>query len=83
MAVPKYTPEREALIQKAVEEVVALNPNIGAPSTPYTDEEYAELLAEWDRYWDRYNEEIAKYLDEHPTNSDYYASDAVNDDRGE
>lgn len=79
MAIPKDTPEREALIQKAVNEVIALNPHVGAPPAPYTDEEYAELLAEWDTY----NEEINKYLDERPDIPDYYASDAVNDDRGE
>jgi len=79
MAIPKDMPEREALIQKTVNEVIALNPNVGASLVPYTDEEYAELLAEWEQY----NEEITKYLDEQPINSDYYASDAVNDDRGE
>jgi len=79
MAIPKDMPEREALIQKTVNEVIALNPNVGASLVPYTDEEYAELLAEWEQY----NEEITKYLDEQPINSDYYSSDAVNDDRGE
>jgi hypothetical protein len=79
MAATKGVPAREALIQQAAKEAAALNPHIQAPLVPYTDEEYAALQAEWEHY----DREVAGPLGEQAQAKDYYASDAVNDDRGE
>ena len=78
MAAPKHLPEREALIKKAVEEIAAINPQIHAPSMPYSDEEYETLRAQWEHY----DSEIAQQLGQYPDATEYLASDAVNDDRG-
>lgn len=69
----------EALIEQGIAEQQALNPDIFKNPKLYTDEEYAQLLAdaaEIERIWD----EVDRLCPNRPHVS---AADLVNEDRGE
>lgn len=76
----KRDAELEALILRAAAEIKRLNPHLGEPARPYTEEEYAEILRdakELDRLWDSPEGRKARERGGTP------AADAVNEDRGE
>lgn len=80
MALHKYRdPALEALLQQAATEMRRLDPQLFAAPTPYTDEEYADVLRdaeELDELWNTPEGQKAKQLG-------LSASDTIDEDRGE
>ncbi len=75
----KLEPELEALLQQAIEEQRAVNPELFGEPQPLSDEEYAQILedaAEIERIWD----EMDKARPDVPRVS---AADIISEDRGE
>lgn len=68
------------LVKRAATEIKQMNPNIGMPASPLSDEEYAQILddaRELERIWD----EIDRCRDIRMP--PYSAADAVDEDRGQ
>ncbi|MGH2514184.1 MAG: hypothetical protein ACRDHP_00865 [Ktedonobacterales bacterium] len=80
MALHKHRdPALEALIQQAAAEMRRLDSQLFASPTPYTDEEYTEILREakeLDELWNTPEGQKARRLG-------FSASDMVDEDRGE
>ena len=80
MALHKHRdPALEALIQEAAAEMRRLDPEFFAAPTPYTNEEYDDVLRdakELDELWDTPEGQKVKQLG-------FSASDMVDEDRGE
>ncbi len=78
----KHDAAWDALVAQAAAEIRRLNPHIGAPRHPYTDEEYAELAEDarqLAQVWDEIDRQRQKVGETQP----YTAADAVDEDRGE
>lgn len=80
MALPRRRdPDLEDLLRQGAEEIVRLNPHIGAAPPAYSDEECAAILrddADIEALWNSPEGRRVQY-------STYRASDAVDEDRGD
>ena len=77
----KHDAAWDALVAQAAAEIRQLNPHIGAPRHPSTDEEYAKLVEDarqLTQVWDAIDRQ-QKVGETQP----YTAADAVDEDRGE
>ena len=77
----KHDAAWDALVAQAAAEIRQLNPHIGAPRHPSTDEEYAKLVEDarqLTQVWDEIDRQ-QKVGETQP----YTAADAVDEDRGE
>ena len=79
MAIQKRLPaDLESLVDRATQKLLARDPDIGAASPAYSDDEYDAMMREWDEF----KRQVAPYEQQYEGKG-MLLSEIISEDRGE